>query len=89
MHVQCKIFAEFYHVDMNENELILECIHLKAYLLEHEFSEFNISIIYKCLKSDKLEETIPNIIISFRIFLSMMITNYYGERSFSKLNLIK
>ncbi len=27
--------------------------------------------------------------ISFRIFLSMMITNCSGERSFSKLNLIK
>lgn len=27
VQVHCKTFAEFYHVDINENELILECIH--------------------------------------------------------------
>lgn len=89
VQVHCKTFAEFYHVDINENELILECIHLKAYLSELDISEFSISSTYKCLKSNRLEETFPNIIISFRIFLSMMITNCSGERSFSKLNLIK
>jgi len=89
IQVHCKTFAEFYHVDINENELILECIHLKAYLSELDISEFSISSTYKCLKSNGLEETFPNIMISFRIFLSMMITNCSGERSFSKLNLIK
>lgn len=36
-----------------------------------------------------MDETFPNIEIALRIFLSMMVTNCSGERSFSKLKIIK
>ncbi|KAK4881639.1 hypothetical protein RN001_004958 [Aquatica leii] len=45
--------------------------------------------MYKLLKSNNLVETFPNVEIAFRIFLSLMVTNASGERSFSKLKLIK
>ncbi len=45
--------------------------------------------IYSKIKTDKLDSTFPNIEIALRIFLSMMVTNCTGERSFSKLKLIK
>ena len=36
-----------------------------------------------------LQDVFPNIEIGLRIYLSLMVTNYTGERSFSKLKLIK
>jgi hypothetical protein len=45
----------------------------------------------KCatIKNNKLESTFPNISVAIRMLLSMMVTNCTGERSFSKLKLIK
>ena len=51
---------------------------------EHSFAEF-----YSTLKRDHFESTFPNIEISLRTFLSMVVSNCTGERSFSKLKLIK
>ncbi|KAK4885038.1 hypothetical protein RN001_001309 [Aquatica leii] len=45
--------------------------------------------MYNLLKSNNLVETFPNVEIAFRIFLSLMVTNASGERSLSKLKLIK
>jgi hypothetical protein len=39
--------------------------------------------------NEKLSSVFPNVEISMRIFLSMMLTNASGERSFSKLKFIK
>ena len=41
------------------------------------------------LKKHKLESTFPNVEIALRIYLTMMVTNCSGERSFSKLKRIK
>lgn len=38
---------------------------------------------------DNLCTTLPNIDILLRIYLCMFVSNVYGERSFSKLKLIK
>ena len=38
---------------------------------------------------NELESTFPNIEIALRIYLSMMVTNCRGERSFSKLKHMK
>ena len=45
--------------------------------------------IYRLLVADNLETVFPNTVIAFRIYLSLMILNCSGERSFSKLQLIK
>ena len=45
--------------------------------------------IYRLLVAKNLETVLPNAVIAFRIYLSLMISNCSGERSFSKLKLIK
>ena len=94
LQISCKEFAKFYHYDVNAEELELECVHLTQYLhkadiLTNENGEMQISELYKLLQNDKVEDTFPNIAISLRIFLSLMVTNCSGERSFSKLSRIK
>lgn len=49
----------------------------------------NISELYFHLKENKIKDTFPNVEIALRIFLSMMVTNCIGERSFSELQRIK
>ena len=45
--------------------------------------------IYKELISKEITELFPNMCIIIRIYLTLMILNTTGERSFSKLKLIK
>ncbi len=45
--------------------------------------------LYSRIKSYRLESSFPNIEIALRIFLSRVVTNCKGERSFSKLKRIK
>ena len=44
---------------------------------------------YALIKENRLEATFPNVEVALRIYLSMMVTNCSGERSFSKLKRIK
>ena len=41
------------------------------------------------LHKEDLQDTFPNVSVAFRIYLSLMVTNCSGERSFSKLAQIK
>lgn len=83
----CKEFAEYYHKDVNAEELLTEILHLKEYLkIVHTNT---ITELYHILKEEHIEDTFPNIEIAVRIFLSIMVTNCSGERSFSKLKRIK
>ncbi len=43
--------------------------------------------MYKLLVTNNLETVFPNTVIASRIYLSMIISNCSGERSFSKLKL--
>ncbi|CAB3989665.1 zinc finger MYM-type 1-like [Paramuricea clavata] len=45
--------------------------------------------MYRLLLENNLETVFPNTVIALRIYLSLMISNCSGERSFSKLKLIK
>jgi hypothetical protein len=45
--------------------------------------------MYKLLRSLNLSATFPNVEISLRIYLCMMVSNASGERSFSKLGIVK
>ncbi|KAK4883548.1 hypothetical protein RN001_006867 [Aquatica leii] len=94
LEVHCQKFSEFYVNDVDGNDLLLECLHFEHHLLQEKMlgmysSSIPIHQMYKLLKNNHLEETFPNLEIAFRIFLSLMITNASGERSFSKLKLIK
>ncbi|XP_070527386.1 52 kDa repressor of the inhibitor of the protein kinase-like [Cardiocondyla obscurior] len=88
----CKEFGEMYHDDVNAEELEVECLHLTQYLQNVRLNKddnINISELYHLLRTDKIEDTFPNVAIALRIFLSLMISNCSGKRSFSKLNKIK
>ena len=45
--------------------------------------------MYKLIKENGLESAYPNVNIVLRIYLSLMVTNCNGERSFSKLKHVK
>ena len=45
--------------------------------------------MYKLIKENGLESAYPNVNIVLRIYLSLMVTNCSGERSFSKLKHVK
>ena len=45
--------------------------------------------MYKLIKKNGLESAYPNVNIVLRIYLSLMVTNCSGERSFSKLKHVK
>ena len=45
--------------------------------------------MYKLIKENGLESAYPNVNIVLRIYLSLMVTNCSGERSFSKLKHLK
>lgn len=88
---KCNEFAEFYHEDINAYELKTECFHLSQYLknIAKPSADLNISVLLNLIKTDKLEETFPNVEVATRIFLCLMVTNCSGERSFSQLKRIK
>ncbi|XP_046735013.1 uncharacterized protein LOC124404722 [Diprion similis] len=88
----CKEFAAMYYVNVIAEELESECLHLAHYLRNVQNSgneEINIPELYHLLRADEIEETFPNVAITLRIFLALMVTNCSGERSFSKLSRIK
>lgn len=45
--------------------------------------------MYEMIVKNSLESCFPNIEVVLRIYLSLMVTNCSGERSFSKLNRVK
>jgi len=45
--------------------------------------------LYKIILEDNIECGFPNVDIAFRIFLTLMVTNFSAERSFSRLKYIK
>ena len=85
--------ANFYPQDLDQRELVSKCEHLKHYMslasAKTSVGLPSMSGLYAMIKKDNLESTFPNVEIALRIFLCMMVTNCTGERSFSKLKLIK
>lgn len=86
METKCKKLAEVYKDDIVDNELFHECIHWNQ-LVNGE--KMNIREMYTKIINENLKSCFPNLEIIMRINLCMMITNCTGERSFSKLKLIK
>lgn len=88
LNKKCEHLANIYHQDLNHNDLFNECVQLKHYISVDENCE-TLSALYKKIISDDLKAVFPNVEIALRIFMCMMVTNCTGERSFSRLKLIK
>ena len=74
------------------NDLELEYRHLANLLKANDCFNaglVSISELYQYLLREKFEEMFPNVGICSLMFLTLMITNCTGERSFSKLKRIK
>ena len=78
-----------------DKEFPNEFLHFSAFYRTHFGTEKfetlipNVTEMLKTLEKLHLTDMYQNVEIAFRIFLRMMVTNATGERSFSKLNLIK
>ena len=78
-----------------EEELESEIIHfasvIKGFLAKNMMKlsgTFEIDM-YLQIIDNELEEAFPNVSIMFKVYLCMFVTNCKGERSFSKLKLLK
>lgn len=73
--------------DINALDLCDEIENLAPYITETK--NLNASTVLDYLFSHDLHNLFPNITVALRIFLTMPVTVASGERSFSKLRLIK
>ena len=76
-----------------DGNLTGEVKHFHAYIKqnhsESECRDLNYQDIYQIIHKDKVSIVFPNVETALRIYLSLMITNCSGERSFSRLKHIK
>ena len=77
-----------YHKDLNYDDHLNEYEHLKHYMALDGICE-TLPALYRKIVSDNLKSVFPNVEIALRVFMRMMVTNCTGERSFSRLKLIK
>lgn len=82
------------HADqVDEKDFKIERVRLRTYVVaankENELIKAGPLELLKFIVKSKLEDTLPNIVIMLRIFLTIAISNASCERSFSKLKLIK
>ena len=67
-----------------------ELMHFHAYLQQaHPDKNHNFQDMYNVVIKDNIQSAFPNIEITLRLFLTLMVTNCSGERSFSRLKRIK
>ena len=77
-----------HHKDLNYDELLYECEHLKHSMALDENCE-PLPALYRKIVSDNLKSVFPNVEIALRVFMCMMVTSCTGEPFFSRLKLIK
>ena len=82
-----KILADSYPDDLDSCVFADEMIQLTEYVTANNCK--SPADIDNLLHSDQLEETFQNVCVGLRIYLSLMVLNCSGERSFSKMALIK
>lgn len=83
-------FAESYPEDI-ELEFADEMVHFKYFISQVEKSEKTMpaSQSYKLIFENMAQATFPNVMTALKMYRCLMITNATGERSFSKLKLLK
>lgn len=82
--------ATLYPADIN-TEFTAEFEQFQTYMLANHRTQAQLGFqdVYNIIKRERLEIAFPNVETIFKLFLSLMITNCSGERSFSKLKLLK
>ncbi|XP_046662950.1 uncharacterized protein LOC124355840 [Homalodisca vitripennis] len=85
--VACKLLGEVYKNDIDGQDFAQECNHFKQYMVLENLSK--IKEMYAHIKSNRLENTFPNLEVALRIFLTLPLTNCTAERSFSALKRVK
>lgn len=91
LKIKAEELANIYSADLNIEEFKFEIESFKHHAftvdksLKEATSKEMLSLIYK----NKLEEGYPNITTALRMFLTLPVTVSSGERSFSKLKIIK
>uniref|UniRef100_A0A0A9Z2A6 Zinc finger MYM-type protein 1 n=1 Tax=Lygus hesperus TaxID=30085 RepID=A0A0A9Z2A6_LYGHE len=83
--------ADTYKEDLNKKELILEIESFKGFALgvDNNLKTSSASTTLELILKNKLEEMYPNITTGLKIFLTLPVSVATGERSFSKLKLVK
>ena len=66
-----------------------ELVQFKEFVQDEKVSSTSAVELLKTLRGRKLHTVFPNTDIALRLFLTMPVTNASGERSFSKLGLVK
>ena len=84
--------SRFYSNDLDDNfahELVHFQIFLKGFLDQKENHVGLQSFMYKLIMDKNVEATFPNMATVLKIYLTLMVSNCSGERSFSKMKVIK
>lgn len=82
--------VSFYPDDLHETfETELSQFHLYMNANHKNLNKTDFQKIYNNILASKLETVFPNVEAIFRLYLSLMVSNCSGERSFSKLKKIK
>ena len=86
----CNVFGKKYANDVSKKDLKEEMLRLKAI---HSANFGNSSLppfeLLSTIRKFRLEEIFPNVCIGLRMFCTLPVTVASGERSFSKLKLVK
>lgn len=92
LHAAAEKLVEIYKEDLEPNlgnELIQFVSLIKAVGHDPVESEAKEMVYYRILVKNNISAAFPNVEIALRLYLVLMIANCTGERSFSKLKLIK
>ena len=77
-----------YNSDLEE-DFVEEVVQFREFVQDEKMSGTSAVELLKCLRRRKLHTVFPNTDIALWLFLAMPVTNASGERSFSKLGLVK
>ena len=79
---------------INSEELVMEVNRLRRFIKKHDkrgvhTKSWDVVNLLQLMAQCKLQETLPNLIIAIRIYLTLAVSVASCERSFFKLKLIK
>ncbi|CAM1321433.1 Uncharacterised protein r2_g2982 [Pycnogonum litorale] len=84
----CEKYTDDFKEDFSQ-EFIQFVAYVKDCPLKKKDTETKSMWLYRIIIETKITESFPNVEIAIRLFLTLMITNCSGERSFSVLKRVK
>ena len=88
LRVSASRLQEKYAIDLEE-DFVEEAIQFQQYVQRDMTMSTSVGELLKLIRKRGLQTVFPNIDIALRLYLTLPVTNASGERSFSKLALIK